>query len=107
MSYYYLALAILSEVMATSFLKKTTGFTALSPSLIVIGGYALAFYFLSCALETIPVGIAYAIWSGVGIVLICLIGIIFYEQILDAPTLIGIGFVITGVVILNIFARHM
>lgn len=105
MPYLYLALAIISEVIATSLLKKTAGFTILTPSLIVIGGYALAFYFLSLTVDTIPVGVAYAIWSGVGIVLISLAGIILYQQFLDFPTLLGIGLIIVGVTVLNIFSK--
>lgn len=107
MHYFYLALAILSEVIATSLLKKTAGFTVLTPSLIVIVGYALAFYFLSLTVDAIPVGVAYAIWSGVGIVIISLIGIVLYKQFLDLPTIIGIGLIISGVAILNIFSKPM
>lgn len=107
MNYCYLALAILSEVIATSLLKKTAGFTILSPSLIVIGGYALAFYFLSLTVDTIPVGVAYAIWSGVGIVIISLVGMVLYKQFLDLPTILGIGLIISGVAILNIFSKPM
>ncbi len=107
MHYCYLALAILSEVIATSLLKKTAGFTVLTPSLIVIGGYGLAFYFLSLTVDMIPVGVAYAIWSGVGIVLISLVGIILYKQLLDIPTILGMGLIITGVTILNIFSKPM
>lgn len=105
MNYLYLALAILSEVIATSFLKKTGGFSILTPSIIVIVGYMLAFYFLSLTLETIPVGVAYAIWSGVGTILITLIGFIFYRQVLDVTTILGIGFIVIGVILLNIFAK--
>ena len=105
MNYLYLALAIISEVVATSLLKKTAGFTILAPSLIVIVGYALAFYFLSLTVDTIPVGVAYAIWSGVGIVLISLVGIILYKQFLDFPTILGIGLIIVGVTILNVFSK--
>ena len=105
MHYFYLALAIISEVIATSLLKKTAGFTVFTPSLIVIVGYALAFYFLSLTVDTIPVGVAYAIWSGVGIVLISLVGIVLYKQLLDIPTILGMGLIITGVTILNIYSK--
>lgn len=107
MNYFYLALAILSEVIATSLLKKTAGFTILSPSVVVIAGYALAFYFLSLTVDTIPVGVAYAIWSGVGIVIISLVGIVLYNQFLNIPTIIGIALIIIGVAILNIFSKPM
>lgn len=105
MSYFYLILAIFSEVVATSCLKKTDGFTVLTPSLIVILGYALAFYFLSLTLNVIPVGVAYAIWAGVGMVLISLAGLIFYQQALDIPTIIGICFIIIGVIVLNVYSK--
>lgn len=107
MNYCYLALAILSEVIATSFLKKTAGFTIPIPSIVVMGGYGLAFYFLSLTLDTIPVGVAYAIWSGVGMVLISLVGMLFYKQILDIPTIVGIGLIISGAVVLNVFSKPM
>jgi len=105
MSYVYLILAIFSEVVATSCLKKADGFTVLTPSLVVIVGYALAFYFLSLTLNVIPVGVAYAIWSGVGMVLISLVGFILYKQALDIPTLLGIGLIISGVILLNIYSK--
>ena len=84
MNWFYLAIAIVSEVLATSALKASEGFTRLYPSLVVVVGYGLAFYFLSLTLRTIPVGIAYAVWSGVGIVLISLAGWVIYDQRLDA-----------------------
>jgi len=84
-SYLYLSIAIVAEVIGTSALKASEGFTRLGPSLITILGYAAAFYFLSLTLKTIPVGIAYAIWSGVGIVLISLIGYALFRQTLDLP----------------------
>jgi small multidrug resistance pump len=107
MSYFYLFLAILLEVIATSLLKKTDGFTVFAPSLVVIGGYMLAFYFLSLTLNTIPVGVAYAIWSGVGIVILSLVGLVFYKQLLDIPTIVGIGFIVSGIVLINIFSKPM
>ena len=105
MSYFYLILAIFLEVIATSYLKKTDGFTVLTPSLVVILGYALAFYFLSLTLNVIPVGVAYAIWSGVGMVLISLAGFVLYKQFVDVPTIVGISLIIIGVVILNIYSK--
>lgn len=107
MHFFYLSIAILAEVIATLFLKKTDGFTILIPSLVVAGGYLLAFYFLSLTLKAIPVGVSYAIWSGVGMVVISLAGWIFYKQVLDTPTLIGIGFIIIGVLIMNVFSKSV
>lgn len=101
----FLALAILGEVAATSALKASEGFSRLGPSLIVIAGYATAFYFLSLTLRTIPVGVAYAVWSGVGIALIALIGWLFLGQTLDAPAFIGLLLIVSGVVVLKVFSR--
>ncbi len=101
----YLAVAIVSEVIATSFLKTAEGFTRLWPSLVVVVGYLLAFYLLSLTLRTIPVGVAYAIWSGVGIVLIALSGWLFLGQTLDTPALIGLTLIIAGVAVINVFSR--
>ena len=102
-----LAVAILCEVIATAALKSSEGFTRLWPSLLVVAGYALAFYALSLALRTIPVGVAYAIWSGVGVVGIALIGRVVFGQTLDAPALIGIGLILAGVLVLNLFSRSV
>lgn len=104
-SWLFLLVAIIAEVIATSFLKASAGFTRLVPSLIVISGYALAFYFLALTLKILPVAIAYALWSGVGILLITLIGWFFLEQKLNLPTLLGIGFIVFGVVIINLFGK--
>lgn len=103
----FLAVAIVSEVIATSFLKAAEGFTRLWPSLIVVAGYLLAFYLLSLTLKTIPVGVAYAIWSGVGIVLIALSGWLFLGQSLDTPALIGLALIIAGVAVINVFSRSV
>lgn len=100
-----LAIAIVSEVIATSCLKASEGFTRLWPSLVVIVGYLLAFYFLSLTLKTIPVGVAYAIWSGVGVVLIALSGWFFLGQSLDIPAVIGLTLIVAGVVVINVFSR--
>lgn len=105
MNYLYLMVAIASEVVATSFLKESNGFTKLVPSLVTFFGYALAFYFLSLTLRTIPTGIAYAIWSGLGIVLISLVAWIFQGQKLDAPAMLGMGMIIGGVVTMNLFSQ--
>ena len=104
MNWLYLAIAILSEVVATSALKASAGFTRLYPSISVVGGYALAFYFLSLTLRVIPVGIAYAIWSGVGVVLVCLLGWLVYGQKLDIAAGVGIALIVAGVVVLNAFS---
>ncbi len=105
MPYFYLACAIVAEVIGTSFLKLADGFTKPIPSLITALGYAAAFYFLSLTLRSIPVGVAYAIWSGVGIVLISLIAWLFMGQKLDAPAMLGMGLIVVGVVVLNVFSK--
>jgi len=101
----YLSIAIVSEVIATSALKASDGFTRLAPSIVVAAGYAIAFWCLSLTLRTIPVGVAYAIWSGVGIALITLIAWIVYGQSLDMPALIGLALIVAGVVVLNVFSE--
>lgn len=101
----FLMIAIVSEVIATSALKASAGFTRLAPSIIVVVGYGISFYAMSLALNAIPVGIAYAIWSGIGIVLITLIAWVLYGQELDVWAMIGIGFIIIGVVILNVLSK--
>jgi small multidrug resistance pump len=104
MPYLYLAIAIVAEVIGTSALKAAEGFTRLLPSLVVIVGYGAAFYFLSLALKVIPVGIAYAIWSGVGVALITLIGWVLFKQRLDAPALAGLALIVAGVVVIQFFS---
>jgi small multidrug resistance pump len=104
MPYLYLAIAIVAEVIGTSALKATEGFTRPLPSLVVIVGYGAAFYFLSLALKVIPVGIAYAIWSGVGVALITLIGWVLFKQRLDAPALTGLALIVAGVVVIQFFS---
>ena len=105
MQWLYLAIAILSEVIATSALKASDGFTRWLPSIIVIVGYASAFYFLSLTLRAIPLGVAYAIWSGVGVALITLIGWIVYQQSIGLGEIIGIGLIVSGVIVLNLFSE--
>lgn len=100
----FLFIAIVSETVATSALKSSEGFSRLWPSVLVVAGYSAAFYFLSLTLRTIPVGIAYAIWSGIGVVLIALAGWLIHGQRLDAPALIGIGLIVSGVVVMNVFS---
>jgi small multidrug resistance pump len=104
MPYLYLAIAIVAEVIGTSALKAAEGFSRPLPSLVVIAGYSVAFYFLSLSLKTIPVGIAYAIWSGVGVALITLIGWIVFKQRLDAPALAGLALIVAGVVVIQMFS---
>ena len=104
MDYFYLFAAIVSEVVATSALKAAEGFTRFWPSVAVLVGYGVAFYCLSLAMRTIPIGIAYAIWSGVGIVLIALVGVLLYRQPLDAPALIGMALILAGVLVINLFS---
>jgi len=104
MPFAYLALAILAEVVGTSALKASNGFTVWTPSAVVVVAYAVSFYFLSLALRTIPVGVAYAIWSGVGIVLISAIGWVAFRQRLDAAALTGIALIIAGVAVINLFS---
>jgi small multidrug resistance pump len=99
-----LVTAIAFEVLATSALKETQGFTRLTPSLVTIAGYALAFYFLAIPLKTVPVGVVYAIWSGAGIVLITLIGWFRFRQVLDLPALLGIALILAGVLVINLFS---
>ncbi|MCW5601598.1 multidrug efflux SMR transporter [Nitrosomonas sp.] len=101
----FLSIAIVSEVIATSSLKAAEGFTRFWPSLVVLVGYLLAFYFLSLTLKTIPVGVAYAIWSGVGVVLIALAGWLFLDQSLDMPAIIGLSLIVIGVVVINVFSK--
>jgi len=104
MHWLYLAIAILSEVVATSLLKAADGFTRWVPSVIVIAGYACSFFFLSLTLRVIPLGIAYAVWSGVGLALVSLVGWVVYKQTLDLPALIGIGLIVAGILVLNLFS---
>ena len=105
MNWLFLSIAIVAEVIGTSALKAAEGFTRLGPSLVVIVGYGMSFYFLSLALRGIPVGVAYAVWSGVGIVLISVIGWLAFGQSLDGPAVLGIGLIMAGVIVLNAFSR--
>lgn len=105
MKFLYLLVAIIAEVIATSALKASEQFSKPIPSIIVVVGYLVAFYFLSLTLKTIPVGIAYALWSGVGIVLVSGAGYFLYKQTLDLPALLGIGLIIIGVIVINVFSK--
>nr|WP_322046855.1 multidrug efflux SMR transporter [Paraburkholderia sp. J67] len=100
-----LAIAIVAEVIATSALRASNGFSRLVPSAIVIAGYGVSFYCLSLTLKTLPVGIVYAVWSGVGIVLITLVAMTLYKQIPDLPAMLGLGLIVAGVLVLNLFSK--
>lgn len=102
----WLTVAIVSEVIATSFLKASAGFTRPGPSIVVAIGYGAAFYCLSFALRTIPVGVAYAIWSGAGVVLVTGVAWVAYGQKLDGIALCAIGLIVAGVIVLNLRVRH-
>ena len=104
-AYLQLAIAIVAEVIATSALKASEDFTRILPSVFVVVGYGIAFYFLSLTLKTIPVGIAYAIWSGIGIVLVSAIGWVLYGQKLDLMAIIGLSLIIAGVLVVNLLSK--
>lgn len=105
MTWLLLFIAISAEVIATTALKSSAGFTKLWPSVVTVIGYGLAFYFLSLTLKTLPVGVAYAIWSGVGIVLISLIAWLFHGQKLDIAAMVGMGLIVAGVLVIQIFSK--
>ncbi|MFQ3230506.1 DMT family transporter [Reinekea sp.] len=105
MGYWYLAVAIGAEVIATLALKASDGFSHAVPSTMCAIGYAIAFYFLSLVLKTVPVGVAYAIWAGMGIVLIASISAVLYKQIPDLAAVIGMFLIITGVIVINVFSK--
>lgn len=105
MGYLYLSIAIIAEVIGTNALKASQEFTKLGPSIIAIVGYGASLYLLSLVLKTIPVGIAYAIWSGVGITLITVTGAILFKQVPDIPAIIGMTMIMSGVAIINIFSK--
>ncbi|QKM64395.1 MULTISPECIES: multidrug efflux SMR transporter [Polynucleobacter] len=107
MAWFMLSLAIITEVIATTALKYTEGFTKLSPTLITLTGYGISFFALSKVLDQIPTAIAYAIWSGTGISLVGLIGWVWLDQKLDLGALIGIALIISGVVIINVFSKSI
>lgn len=103
----FLFVAIVSEVIATSALKSSAGFTRLWPSVIVITGYTSAFYFLSLTLNNLPIGIAYAIWSGVGVALIALISWLYFHQPLDFAAIVGLLLIVAGVIVINVFSKSV
>ena len=105
MNYHYLIITIVAEVIATSALKATDEYTRFIPSLIVVVGYAIAFYFFTLTLRTFPVGVAYALWAGLGIVLVAFVTAIFYRQVPDLPAIAGISLIICGVVVIQLFSK--
>ena len=107
MKWVYLLLAIVSEVVATSALKSSESFSRLGPSVLTVVGYGVAFYLLSLTLREMPVGIAYAIWSGVGIVLVSLAAVVLFGQKLDLPALIGMGLIVAGVIVINVCSKSV
>lgn len=104
-NFLFLLVAIICEAIGTNALKASNEFTKLYPSILTIAMYGCAFYCLSLTLRTIPVGVAYAIWSGVGILLITLLGIVLYQQKPDLPAIIGLTFIVIGVVVINVFSK--
>ena len=107
MKWIYLLVAIITEVIATSALKESEGFSKTLPSVVVIVGYSLTFYFMSLTLKEMSVGITYAIWSGMGILLISLIGYFRYNQVLDSAAIFGMSFIVVGVIILRFFSKSI
>ena len=106
-SWIYLLIAIVAEVIATSALKASDGFSRLWPSVVVFIGYGVAFFFLSLTLRTIPVGVAYAIWSGVGVALLTLIGVIVFHQPLDAAAWVGLSLIVSGVLVIHLLSKSV
>ncbi|MBV6647481.1 MAG: multidrug efflux SMR transporter [Cyclobacteriaceae bacterium] len=107
MKWVYLIIAIVGEMIATSSLKESAGFTKLLPSIITVIGYGVTFYFLSLALKQIPIGIAYAVWAGVGILLVAIVGYFRFHQKLDGAALIGMSLIVCGVVIMQVFSKTL
>lgn len=107
MKYVFLALAIVCEVFGSSMLKASEQFTKLVPSICVFLGFGFCFYFLALALKSIPLGVAYAIWAGVGIILTAIVSVVVFKQKLDLPAIIGIAFIVVGVIIMNSFSKSL
>ena len=105
MSYLYLVIAIVAEVIGTSALKASDQFSKTLTSIIVVIGYGVAFYYLSLVLKTIPIGVAYAIWSGAGIALVTVVGLVVFDQKLDFAAIIGISLIVAGVIVMNVFSK--
>lgn len=104
-AYIYLFFAILAETIGTTALQASQQFTRLLPSLLVVVAYAISFYLLAMALRSIPVGIAYAVWSGLGIVFIAAIGFLVFGQKLDLPAVLGMGMILAGILVIHLFSR--
>lgn len=104
-SYWYLLVAIITEVIATSALKQAEEFTKFWPSVVVVVGYLASFYFMMLVIRSLPVGITYAIWSGVGIIMVTLLSVYLYKQVPDAAAIIGMAFIIVGVIIIHLFSK--
>jgi small multidrug resistance pump len=107
MGYFYLTLAIVAEVVATSALKRTEQFTRLAPSLVVAVGYLAAFYFLTLVLDRMSVGVTYAMWSGLGIVLVTVVAAVVYREVPDVAALVGMALIIGGVIVMNLFSKSV
>ena len=107
MSYLYLVIAIAAEVVATSALKKSEEFTRLWPSVTVAVGYLVAFYFLTLVLRSMPIGVTYAMWSGLGVVLVAVVGAILYREVPDAAAIVGMTLIVAGVVIMNLLSKSV
>jgi small multidrug resistance pump len=105
--YFYLAIAISAEVVATASMKALDGFNRPLPLLLVVGGYVLSFWMLSLVVKTIPVGVAYAVWAGLGIVLVSVAAAVLYQQRLDLPALLGMGLIVAGVVVIQLFSQSV
>jgi small multidrug resistance pump len=104
-AYIFLAIAIAAEVVATTSMKALDGFNKPLPLLLVVAGYGIAFWMLSLVVKTIPVGIAYAIWAGMGIVLVSIAAVFLYQQRLDLPAILGMGLIVSGVVVIQVFSQ--
>ncbi|HFF9808251.1 TPA: multidrug efflux SMR transporter SsmE, partial [Serratia marcescens] len=104
-AFMYLTMAIVAEVIATTMLKASEGFTRLWPSLLVVLGYGVAFWGLSMVVKSMPLGIVYAIWSGMGIVLVSVAAVFVYQQKLDWPAIVGMGLIIAGVLVINLLSK--
>lgn len=105
MTYFILFLAIVAEVVATTALKASDSFTKLVPTIVLVVGYSLSFYLLTIVMRTMPTGVTYAIWSGLGVVLISLFGYLFANEKLDLAACIGMSLIVTGVVVINVFSK--
>lgn len=106
-AYIYLTIAIIAEVIATSSMKALAGFSKPVPLILVVFGYSISLYLLSLVVKTIPVGVAYAIWSGMGVVLVSIVALYIYQQKLDIPAIVGMSMIVAGVVVIQIFSSSV